>query len=743
MDHYLKSYKSFLYSHNLTDGIRVTAGILIPAFCMLYFKQLPVGIVMSIGALCVSVTDIPGPIAYRRNEMLICIGTIFIVTIYVGLASYSALATGVVLTVYCFFFSMLGVFGVRAGAIGLAALLVMVLNFNYLYRGAEIFLNAGYILAGGVWYFLFTITLQRLRPYRLIQQAMGDYLQGMAEYLKTRASFYKTGVNYENAFKLLLQQQITIQHNHELVSELLFKTRDIVKESTHTGRILVMTFLEASDLFDRIMTSYQDYATLHENFDDTDILEQFHKLASSLSAQLDEIGLALKSGRTSVEDNQLHEEIMIARRRFQELRKGYLKPENIDGFINLRRILDNIQDMSNRLHTLHQYTTFDRALKKQAASDIDAEHFINRQEISVRKFWDNLTLESNIFRHSLRVTIAALTGYILSKWLPLGHSYWILLTTIVILKPAYSLSQQRNRDRLIGTVCGAVVGLLLVYFTNNFSFLLVLMILLMAGSNILIRTRYFLSVFLMTVYLLIFFYLLEPDEFPTLLKDRIIDTAIGSVIAYITTVTVLPDWERRTIKSYLITMLEDSREYFRVISQHFYLDEKVKSPERQLARKNALVSLANLSDAFNRMLSEPKSQQKQIEKLHQFVVLNHRLIAHVSTLYHYYQSGLVISAQVDLSTVVDTTNRHLTNAISYLNKLPLEKMKEENQHALTQLYEEVNILLERRREELRAGQLETTTKKKLSEFKSIVDQFKFIYKISAELEKVTRTLELM
>src|SRR5438128_3986559 len=106
--------------------------------------------------------------------MLICLATVFIVSLYVGLASYSVIATGVILTLYCFFFSMLGVYGARAGAIGIAALMVMVLNFNYLHRGNEIFLNALYILVGGTWYFLFSMALYNLRPYKLVQQSMGE-----------------------------------------------------------------------------------------------------------------------------------------------------------------------------------------------------------------------------------------------------------------------------------------------------------------------------------------------------------------------------------------------------------------------------------------------------------------------------------------------------------------------------------------------------------------------------------------
>jgi hypothetical protein len=59
---YIKEYKSFTNSHYLSDGIRITAGIVLPAVTFNYFNLLPVGIVVSLGAMSVSITDTPGPI---------------------------------------------------------------------------------------------------------------------------------------------------------------------------------------------------------------------------------------------------------------------------------------------------------------------------------------------------------------------------------------------------------------------------------------------------------------------------------------------------------------------------------------------------------------------------------------------------------------------------------------------------------------------------------------------------------
>ena len=58
--------------------------------------------------------------------------------------------------------------------------------------------------------------------------------------------------------------------------------------------------------------------------------------------------------------------------------------------------------------------------------------FVSHQEIDLKSFQDNLSLDSSVFRHSVRVAIAMLLGFAITKFLPYGHhSYWVLLTISV------------------------------------------------------------------------------------------------------------------------------------------------------------------------------------------------------------------------------------------------------------------------------------------------------------------------
>ncbi|MES2775267.1 MAG: FUSC family membrane protein [Bacteroidota bacterium] len=733
---YTKEYRSFISSHYLTEGIRMTVGILLPALLFGYLDHLATGITIALGAMVVSITDNPGPIHHRRNGVIICAFMVFAVALITGFTLLVPWLFFILLPVFCFFFSMIGVYGTRATSIGIAALLIMVLQTQHQLAGWNIVFNALYILSGSAWYILLSQALHRVRPYKLMQQALGEYVLAAGEYLRVKAGFYAMDVEYEKSYQQLLTTQIAVQEKQNLVAELLFKTRSVVKESTHTARVLMMVFLDVADLFERAMTSHQDYEKLHRYFNETGILDEYRELINILANDLDEIGIALNSGRASKYNKAIDKELLEEREHLQQLRLAVLKPANLDGFISLRHILDSIDDIAARIRTLHHYTSYDVQLKRKKLQAPDPEDFISHEEFDPKLLFENLSFRSNIFRHSLRISLAALSAYIIALFLPFGHGYWILLTVIVILKPAYSLTKKRNFERLAGTIAGALIGALFLYLVKNDTAIIITLTVFMIGAYSFMRKQYLVSVILMTAYLMMMFHLLEPQDFKIILTDRIIDTAIGSVLALIFSYLLAPVWEHEHIHELMAPVLKDGLEYYNQTAAVF-TGSPIDKATTRVARKNNLVSLANLSDAFNRMLNEPKSKQKNMEQVHQFVVSNHMLVSHIATLAYYTDNLQPELIMDDYKPVIQASTACLTQALELTDaERPPEQLIEKENAQIRLLDEKINLLMQQRQEEIKLGQMETGTKKKLSDFKSITDQFYFIYKIVTDVQKI-------
>lgn len=738
---YIKEYRRFINSHYLADGVRITAGVLLPSLIFGYFGYLQTGIFLSLGAVCASITDNPGPIHHRRNGLFACCGIIFIVALLVGFSLQQTWLFMIVLPVLCFFFSMIGVYGARVAAIGIAALLVMVMMTHEGLKGWQVVYFAAYIFAGGIWYTLLSLLLYSIRPYKLIQQVMGEYVLAAAKYLRARAEFYATDVNIDNCYENLMQSQSDVQQNQELIAELLFKTRSVVKESTHTSRILMMVFLDVSDLLERTMASHLDYKKLHAYFDDTNILTEYREIILTLANELDEIAISLSSGRASDYDPRIDKDLVEEREHLQQLRLKMLNPSNLEGFISLRHILDSIDDIAARIRTLHQYTSYDHKLRNIKINTPDPSKYVTRQTIDPQQFLSNLSLQSNIFRHSLRISIAAVAAYLLGHLLPFGHGYWILLTVIVIIKPGYSLSKQRNIERLTGTLIGVAIGWGILYFVKNNTAILVLLAICMIGGFSFMRWKYLVSVVMITMYLLFMFHILEPNDFNVVVEDRIIDTVFGCVVGFLASFLLPPIWERQQIGELMQQVIKDITDYFESVAYVFTGQPYDKQVSKE-KRKHAWVSLANVSDAFTRMLSEPKSKRRDSKEFHRFVVSSHMLVSHMATLSYYADSLKPEYIMEDYQPLIKASITELETAGKLLANPDFNTPQKISDNPQALLDMKINALMQTRQQELQQGQMESSDSKRyLSTFKSITDQFYFVYKTSQDLQKISKKVK--
>jgi hypothetical protein len=114
--------------------------------------------------------------------------------------------------------------------------------------------------------------------------------------------------------------------------------------------------------------------------------------------------------------------------------------------------------------------------------------------------------------------------------------------------------------------------------------------------------------------------------------------------------------------------LETNIAYFGDVAGAF-LGRSATVQQYKLSRKQAFVALANLSDAFGRMLSEPRRQQKKITEMHQFVVSNHMLTSYIATLAYYEKPFAAKYADPSLQPVVDGIVRRLESAVDILKNV--------------------------------------------------------------------------
>ena len=718
LDRPIRNIQDFLLSTYFADGLRITLGVVFPSLVLAQFGMLKFGMTLSLGALCVSVVDSPGPIIHRRNAMLITTALITLISLLVGLTNKNPYFIGVLLVMFSFFFSMFFLYGNRAASVGTAVLLVMVLSIDDIRPWKDVLVYSMLVFCGSVWYTCLSYFFYRLRPFRIVQQTLSDSIQEVSEFLRAKAKFYHSHINYDDNYADLLQLQVQVHEKLDAVREVLFKTREFVRDSTPEGRFLLVVFVDMVDLYEQVMSTYYNYQRLHEQFDSIGILSRYGMVISRIAIELDEIAFALKTGGTPRPPTTLIEEVAELRQEILTLEK-----ENTDGKYNtlgiiaLKNIEVNIENILARVKTINGY--FNKKVKKHLKDEkLDTERFISRQTIDIKLMFENLTFSSTTFRHSIRVAIVMLLGFLVARLMNSTHSYWILLTILVISKPGFALTKERNYQRLIGTVIGAFVGMGILVFVEDKNSLFVILIVCMICAYSFQRKNYVVSVLFMTPYVLVLFDFLGMGSL-SIAKERIYDTLIGSGIALLGSYTLFPNWEHINLKDAMLKTLHANLSYFEQVT-NLYFKNNYDLTNYKVARRDVYVATANLASLFQRMFSEPKSKQVLMKEMHQFTALNHLLSSYIATLSLYNKEhSFVMSNLESLKPVINNT--------IYLLNLSSQFLEKNNQ-------EENNVPLVKTSE---SGAKNINADETL-----IIEQFDMIQKVAYDIFKLTEKIKL-
>jgi uncharacterized membrane protein YccC len=704
----LANFTNFMYTQYFSDGIKITLGVLLPSFIFFQFSLLEIGLTLSLGALCVSIADSPGPWLHRKNGMIYTNIFIFLTSLITISVNTNDYLLPIEIFSLCFFFSMFNVYGTRAASVGTGALLIMVLNVTPGIISLKIFEHSFLILGGGIWYFLLSTIFSKIRPYRYAQQTLGECIGEIANHLALRARFYDKSIPTEDTFKALIDQQIKVNELLDNVREALFKTRKLINESTNAGRLMIMIFVDIVDLFEQTTLINNDYETIRTRYKDQKVLNHFATIIEKLSEEIAYIGYCLIHQEKPNKHAITIEDLDALKFRLDEIEKT-----GVSTFV-LKKILINIRNIFNRTEVMINYFEKETKELNSSASPSELSRFVDHQSFDFKIFKNNLNLQSGVFKYALRLAIVCLIGYFVGKLFALGnHSYWILLTILVIMKPGFSDTKQRNYERVIGTIIGGVLGAIILNFIKDESAKFIILILFMLITYSFIRVKYIVSVIFMTPFILILFSFINTANNSTIIaSERILDTIIGSVIAIILSYLIFPHWEFTQFKDYLLKMLNANLGYLKhvILRQSLF---PISDTDYRLARKEVYVHTANLAAAFQRMMNEPKRKQQNIKEVYKFVVLNHILSSHLANLSAIFKDtkGTINSDQLKL---IRKSRFYLEESIAKFS--PSE---EENQASKIKLH--IHLSEDKYVEE-------------------ITNQLEMINKIAADIAKITEKI---
>lgn len=620
--HYALNLRTFIYSHYFYLGLRVAIGLVGLTLLTLEISDSTTAMTVCIGALCTTLMDMPSPLRHKFNEMLASVLLCSAVTLLISLCGPVHWLLLTVLVLVSFLASMMVVYGKKSMPLQLAALFIMTMSMEHQMTWQQSFHHAGLFMLGGLIYLAYAMAIAWVLRHRIKQQVLAEALFELAAYIDIKADFYDTRFNLTEQFNKLVRHQSILADRQQASRDLILRSHKNSKDA-----IVVQVHVCMLDLYELILSTHTDYALLRQHLADSDVLTSLHDLAYKAARDIESVAYAVTRKRASyaqISYDKEWDDIEAEIARLQA--KGDGAQEALATLRAQRNKIRAILKMIGELHLATQKVYADVPFWSGA----DMAPFLSQQKYELKTLLSNLRLDSPVFRFALRVSMAISVGLLIGHWLPYAaHSYWIVLTIVIILRPTFSMTRQRRADRIIGTIIGCVITAIVIRFVHSNIALMAILFLSIVATPTFIYLRYRYTAIAVSLMILLQMHLVAPSN-PNLVSERLIDTLIGAAVATVFSF-VLANWEYQSLPRLVRQVLNVNLSYMQA-SFELLQGKCFDDFAYRIERKRLMDSLAALSSALVRMLDEPASKQRAVEDINLFIVQNYLLVAHVAAL---------------------------------------------------------------------------------------------------------------
>lgn len=555
-----------------------------------------------------------------------------------------------VLGLAAFGLTLLGAVGERYRTLAVATLILAV--YTALASHAQVAQPSGrqatlwpviWLLCGAAWYgviaVLWALALPML-PVRqklaVLYEVLGGYLQ-----LKSRLLAPVRDVDLERRRLALALGNGRVVEALNAVKESLFLRTGAGRTPRWLPEALHLYFV-AQDVHERVTSSHEHYDVLAEAFFHSDVLYRAQRVVALLGQDCQALAQAIQQQTDWARDDatgRAIDDLEEAIRHLQALPRSTAEAAQVQQPLRaLSALADNLAGMVREL---------DGARVPQPDRLPADSSLLNRHPRSLRDAWQRVRaqaqLSSPVMRHAIRLALALLAGGAVMQWTGDHYGYWILLTIVFVCQPQYGATLVRLAQRIWGTVLGLVVGWALL---RLFPDVLVQSAFTVAAGALFFvsrHSRYTLATAAITSLVLLSFN--QVGDGFDLIKPRLIDTLIGSLISGLAVWLVLPSWQSRQLHRLAGQTLHTQAVYLQEIMRQ-YRSGKQDHLVYRLARRNAHNAEAAFSNAMAAVFQEPVHVRRHMAAGTQFLVLSHTLLNYLSALGAHRGMGL---AQTDNS----------------------------------------------------------------------------------------------
>lgn len=666
MNTFLKKFQTSWLPENVIRALPMFISLNIAAISIWHLNISDSAMPLMLGIIAGGLVDLDNSLSGRVKNLIISLVAFSLSSIGASISLHLGWLFVPMAMVCTFLLVMLGAVGQRYSTIAFGTLIVVV--YNGLSYRPDIFWyeNVALILIGTLLYGLVGILVYLIFPNRTLQENLASTYLALSQYLLAKSAYFDPDDDDLPSKQLALAKANSevIQAFDRTRASLFYRLRR-QNGQKRTQRMLRYYFT-AQDILERASSSYYQYHELFQQLSNSDLMFRFQRVLELQAVACQKIAVSLRHRETyehSVRGEKALQGLLNSLNYHQErgLQNAFRWLSMAGNLGNIERQLAQIAqggDHSDNIEPLSKNFT--------KSNRLSAENITGFGNI-VRAIKSHLTFESQLFRHAVRLSIVV---FCCSAIVPIlgfdNKGYWILLTAVFVCQPNYTATKTRLIQRVIGTIFGVLVGGSFQLFNFAPSLEAQLGLIVLTGSlYTFFRLIHFgFSTFYITVFVMVSLDIVGVN-LDVSVTIRIIDTLLGTAIAWLGVMFLWPDWKYLNLHKNLHNTLKASGNYLRhIIAQlHFGYNEQLSY---RVARYSLHNNLSALSNTINNMYSEPKKYRNDLEFAPKLLGMAYTLLGYISTLGSYRIASREINRQVDFSAVFFSRSREVVNIIDQI-----------------------------------------------------------------------------
>ena len=741
----IDAIRRFFISADFYKSLTFIISSLIPILVFYYlFDQVEIGFAIALGVFYNSSTNSPGSVKHRTVGMVVSIVFTTLATLIIGYSASNIWVLLPVLGVSTFFVSYISIYGFRASLVSLSALLAIVISFAHSYINLSILDYTALVFVGGVWYLLVASLANYLNPKMYIEELLSDTMKLTGEFLETRSKLLVERNKREKLNEKLFNLQAELTNKHETLRDVLLTNRQKSGFSNRIRRKLLL-FIELVDIFELAIANPVNYEKVDTiSKDNSNCIFQFVDLINEMASHFNYMSKVIIRDKKVTVNFNIEKKLGLIQTSIDDYNDTIGVSEDREGFYMLVNLFEYQAVQVKKIHALERVLnvfTKNNSLKKEESVN---RRFLTPQDYDVNKLIVNFSLKSSILRHSLRLSITMMFGFLLGNLFSVQNPYWILLTIVVIMRPSYGLTKQRMKHRIIGTFLGSAIALSIVYiiqwsfaldYIETIYAVLSTVSLILASALVQLNYRTFATFLTMHI---VFMYALFQGDVIDVIQFRVVDTILGGGLAILANLFLFPSWEFMTVRESIMKTLTANSKYLEKIEECYH-SRDINLENYKLSRKTAFLAMGNVNSSFQRMTQEPKSRRKYFSEIYDIVVIINTFLSSLASLGTFIRKHKLSKDSEGFSVFVENIIDNLANARHLLLEEELEELHEESEieeakSSFEKRYKELNFEYDKifRNSDLYETEISDVSLE-IRQNQMILDQLSYLFSLSESL----------